>query len=88
MDQLKAQTLIVTTMVVAGGLVVVKDASEGHGPTTRQVVGITVSGIALSAFATVASPRLAQGMALLWLTSAVFIYGGPAFEAIRKPLTK
>lgn len=88
MNQLKAQTTIVTTMAVAGGLIVVKAASEGHAPTTRQVVGVTVAGIGLSAFATVGSPQIAGSVALLWLTSAVFIYGGPAISALRKPLTK
>jgi len=88
MTPTRAQTLVVTTMAISGGLLVVRAAAEDKKPTTRQVVGIAVAGVGLSAMATVASPDLAGGLALLWLTSSVFIYGGPAVRALSTPLKK
>lgn len=83
----KAQTIVVTTMLVAGVLVVIRSADSGTKPTARQVLGIGVSGVGLS-FAAQFAPRLAAAFSLLWLTSEVMLYGGPAFDAITKATSK
>ena len=77
----KAQTLIVTSLAVSGGLVVVKDAKAGQLPGARLAIGLTFTGVSLGVLAQF-SPDLAGGVALLLLTTSVFVYGGPAFLAI------
>lgn len=80
-DTQTAQTLTVTTMAVCGALLCVRAAQEGHAPSARAGVGILFGGVAMTTAAQFA-PRLVAPLALLWLTSSVFVYGEPALSAI------
>lgn len=76
-----AQKIILTSLVVTGGLAVVDAVAAGHVPAVRIGVGLTVAGVMLSAFAEV-SPQIAGGLAALMGTSAVFVYGAPAWSLL------
>ena len=80
-DTQTAQTLTVTTMAVCGALLAVRAAQEGHAPSARAGVGILFAGVGLTTAAQFA-PRFVGPVALLWLTSSVFVYGEPALRAI------
>lgn len=77
------QTVIVTAVAVSGAVVLANDAATGTRPTVRFAVGLGASALALAVLAQFA-PALAQGFAVLLLTTTVFVYGGPALDAITK----
>lgn len=80
-DTASAQTLVVTTMAVSGALLVVRAAQKSEPPPIRAGVGTLFAGVGLTTLAQFA-PKLAAPMALLWLTSSVFVYGEPALRSI------
>lgn len=81
-DTGSAQTLVVTTMAVSGALLVVRAAQKSEPPPIRAGVGMLFAGVGLTTLAQFA-PRVAAPMALLWLTSSVFVYGEPALRSIK-----
>lgn len=68
--------LTASTVVAAGATL-----ASGNVPSLRQVIGVGFVGIGL-ATASMIAPDLAGSMAVLILTSTVFLYGGPLFDAV------
>lgn len=77
----KANAHIVTAIGVSGALVLVKAGAADELPPVRTWVGLTFAGVGLAVLAQ-SQPNLAGGMALLMLTTSVFVYGKPAWDAI------
>lgn len=76
-----ANSNIVTAIGVSGVLVLVKAGAADELPPIRTWIGLSFAGIGLSVLAQ-NSPDLAGGLALLMLTTSVFVYGKPAWDAI------
>lgn len=76
-----ANAHIVTAIGVSGALVLVKAGAADELPPIRTWIGLTFAGVGL-AVAAQTSPELAGGLALLMLTTSVFVYGKPAWDAI------
>jgi hypothetical protein len=76
-----AQGLVVTAFTVSAGLVLIKDAHDNKMPPARFVIGTFASAVMLAAAAQFV-PDLAGGMALLVLTTAALVYGGPAWQVL------
>lgn len=68
--------LAATAAVAAGNQIV-----AGSAPTFRQLAGGAFVAVGLASVSLVA-PDLAGGFAVLILTSAVFVYGFPLFDAL------
>ena len=81
-----ANALIVTSLGVAGALIIVKDATTSTAPAARYWVGLTFAGLGLAVLAEEA-PQLAGSLAVLVMVSSAFVYGGPAWAAITKATT-
>jgi hypothetical protein len=79
----RANASIVTALGVSGALVLVKAGAAGQVPKPRAFIGITFAGVALSVLAQ-SAPQVAGPVALLLMTTAVFVYGGPAWTAISR----
>jgi len=76
-----ANAHIVTAIGVSGALVLVKAGAADELPPIRTWIGLSFAGIGLAVLAQ-NSPELAGGLALLMLTTSVFVYGKPAWDAI------
>lgn len=76
-----SQSLVIGSLSVAGAIVAANSIAQGEAPDFGQVVGFTFVALGLGTAAMFA-PDLAGSMAVLVLTSAVFIYGEPALDAI------
>lgn len=85
-DAAKAGTTVVTCLALSGVVAFAGEAATGNKPTARQVIGLTFTAVTLTAMAQLV-PELGAALALLVLTSSVFVYGGPAFAAISKATT-
>ena len=83
----QANTTVITSLAVAGALILVRDAHDGTVPGARVIVGLVFTGVGLGTLAQFA-PKLASSFGLLLLTSAVFVYGGPALTAIAATTTR
>src|SRR5689334_2685967 len=85
MDTARSQELIVgclaASAAVAAGSGLADD--DDTTPGFRLVLGVTVTGIGLAAVS-MFNPDLAGAFATLVLTTTVFVYGGPAMEAISR----
>ncbi|MFJ7153262.1 hypothetical protein ACIQVT_34535 [Streptomyces sp. NPDC100445] len=77
----QANAHIVTALGVSGALVLVKAGARSEMPPVRTWIGLTFAGVALATVAQ-SEPNIAGGIAMLMLTSAVFVYGRPAWDAI------
>jgi hypothetical protein len=77
----KANGLIVTSAAVSGVLMLVKDATTGHGEPVRGLLGLTFASLGLAVLAE-SAPNLAFATAGLVLIASVFTYGAPAWNAI------
>lgn len=82
----QANTTVVTSLAVAGALILVRNANDSTMPAARVAIGLLFTGVGLGTVAQFA-PKLASSFALLILTSAVFVYGGPALAAIAHATT-
>lgn len=71
--------LAATAAVAAGNQII-----AGSAPTFRQLAGGAFVAVGLASVALVA-PDLAAGFSVLILTSAVFVYGAPLFDALAAP---
>lgn len=79
----KANAHIVTALGVSGALVLIKAGAKNDLPPVRTWIGLTFAGLGLSVMAQ-SWPDLAGGMAMLIVITSVFVYGGPAWDAISK----
>lgn len=77
-QQLIVGCLTATAVVAAGSTAF---DGDGRGPGMRLVVGVSVAAATL-ATVNMFAPDIAGGMAVLVLTTTVFVYGGPLFDAI------
>jgi len=82
----QAQQLAATAVLVAGGLTVVSYVADRQTPPLRVGLGVVIAGVCLSTLAEVA-PDVAGPLAILVLTSAVFVHGGPAARAFTRATT-
>jgi hypothetical protein len=73
----QAKGLVAIALVVSGGVAVGGALYAGKTPQPRVALGLVLSGAFLSGLAE-AEPKLAGGLALLMMTSAVFVVG-PSF---------
>lgn len=71
-----------TAAVAAGNQIL-----AGSPPSFRQLAGGAFVAVGLASVALVA-PDLAAGFSVLILTSAVFVYGEPLFDALGKPAAR
>jgi hypothetical protein len=76
-----ANAHIVTAIGVSGALVLVKAGAADQMPPVRTWIGLTFAGVGMAVMAET-SPNIAGGLALLMLTTSVFVYGKPAWDAI------
>lgn len=76
-----AQGMVVGCLAASGAIAVGNAIIEGHAPSFRQLAGFTFTAVGLAAGAMVA-PDLAASFSVLILTSAVFVYGTPLFDAL------
>jgi hypothetical protein len=76
-----ANAHIVTAIGVSGALVLVKAGAADEMPPVRTWIGLTFAGVGMAVMAET-SPNIAGGLALLMLTTSVFVYGKPAWDAI------
>lgn len=83
----KANAHIVTALGVSGALVLIKAGAENDLPPVRTWIGMTFAGISLAVLAQ-SWPDLAGPLALLVITTSVFVYGKPAWDAISKATDK
>lgn len=77
----QANAHIVTAIGVSGALVLVKAGAKSEMPPVRTWIGLTFAGVALATLAQ-SEPNIAGGVAMLMLTTSVFVYGKPAWDAI------
>lgn len=77
-QQLIVGCLTATAVVAAGSSAF---DGDGKGPGMRLVVGVSVAAATL-ATVNMFAPEVAGGMAVLVLTTTVFVYGAPLFDAI------
>lgn len=82
MNTTRAQTLIVGCLSASAAVAAGSSLASGEGlPGMKMLVGVGVVGVGLSTTAMFA-PDLAGGFAALVLVSTVFVYGGPAMDAV------
>lgn len=81
MIEARAQELIVGCMATAGVIAVGSTLAQGDGISARQVFGFGFVTLGLAAGSMLA-PDLAGSFAVLVLTSTVFLYGVPLYEAV------
>lgn len=81
MTQDRANGLVLTGLVVSGGLVLIGGAVADKKPAPRFFVGWFVAGIGLAAVAQI-SPDIAGGVAVLMVITSALVYGLPAWQAI------
>lgn len=78
--------MVVGCLAATGAVVVGNAIVEGDPPSFRQIVGFTFTATGLATAALVA-PELAASFSVLILTSAVFVYGTPLWDALSSPAT-
>lgn len=81
MNQLRAQELIVGCMATSAVVGVGSALANGEGISARMVFGFGFTTIGLAAGAMFA-PGVAGTFAVLVLTSSVFLYGQPLYDAV------
>lgn len=81
MTSAQAKRLILVAVVAGGGLAVVRAYSKGESPSARIGLGATMAGVMLSVLAEV-KPKIAGGLAMVMLSTAVFYVGGDAWKGI------
>lgn len=77
----RAQELIVGCLAATGVVAAGSTLAQGGTPGLRMIVGLTVSAATL-AVVSMGAPDLAGGMAVLVLTTTVFVYGAPLMNAV------
>ena len=80
-----AQRLVVASLFASGVIDATAEIAQGHAPSLRVGLGLTVAGVLLTAMAP-GAPSLAAGFALLVLLSSLFTSGLTALADIRKAL--
>lgn len=81
MGQLRAQELVVGCLAATAAVSATSTMAEGDVPGMRLVVGLAFTGMGLATVAMFA-PDLAGGLAVLILTTTVFVYGKPLMDAV------
>ena len=79
----EAKRAIVVSLLVSGVLVSTEHLANGDMPPLSIGIGVGVAGIMLLTGAEF-FPEVAGAFGLLILTTATFVYGGPAFRALAK----
>lgn len=82
---MNAQHVVVASLFAAGAIETVHDLADGHAPSLRVGLGLTIAGVFLTAIADTA-PTLAAGFAVLVLVSTLFTSGLRALDVIGKAL--
>lgn len=77
----RAQELVVGCLAATAVVAASSSLASGDVPGIRMVVGLAVSGMGLAA-ASMFAPDLAGGLAVLILTTTVFVYGKPLADAV------
>src|SRR4051794_27294697 len=77
----RSQGLVITACAVSAALVLIRDVHDKQMPPARFVIGSAVAAVGLTTVAQWA-PSIAGGMAALMLTTAVIVYGGPAWTIL------
>lgn len=80
-DELRSQELIVGCLAATATIAAGSSLASGNMPGLRLVVGLAFTGVGL-ATASMVAPELAGSLAVLILTTTVFVYGGPLMEAV------
>jgi len=81
MGELRAQELIVGSLAATAAVTAGSTLASGQVPGLRLVVGLAFTGVGLATAAMVA-PDLAGSLAVLILTTTVFVYGRPLMDAV------
>jgi len=76
-----AKKTVTVALLVAGGLVTVREAAAGRAPSVRVGLGLAVTGIALALIAE-GAPGFAHGFALLLLVATVLTVGADTFDTL------
>lgn len=79
--ELRSQELIVGSLAGVATIAVASSLAQGEMPGGRIVLGTAFAGLGL-ATVNMFAPELAGSFAVLMLVSAVFLYGGPALDAV------
>lgn len=86
MSEQRGQELIVGSLAATAAIAAASSLADGEAPSIRLVAGVAFAGVGL-ATVNMFAPKLAGQFAVLILTTTVFLYGGPAMDAITN-LTK
>lgn len=81
-----AEGVVVASLLATGVLDSLHSISQGHAPSLRQGLGLTIAGIFLALLAGPA-PAVAAGFAVLMLIAAAFTVGDAALSSIGKALS-
>jgi len=81
----QAERIVVGSMFAVGVLDLLHDAATATRPGMRQLLGLTVAGLALTAMAGPA-PDMAAGFALLLLLSSLYTVGEQTLSDLGKAL--
>lgn len=81
MNQERSQQLVIGCLAASAAIAAGNAVAEGQAPEARQIVGFAFAGIGLATLSMFA-PGLAGGMAALVLTTSVFVYGAPLYDAV------
>lgn len=79
--QARGQELIVGCVAASAAIATASTLADGEAPGIRLVAGVGVTAVGL-ATVNMFAPGLAGSFAVLMLTTTVFVYGGPAMDAI------
>lgn len=83
-DPAHAKELVLVGAIGTGLVSAVGQIGQNSAlPSSRIGFGVFIELVMLSLLAEFA-PQLASGFAMLGLTTAVFVYGGPAFDALSR----
>lgn len=83
MNEQRGQQLIVGCLAGAAAVAAVSAMADGEAPGMRLAIGAFGTGIGL-ATVNMFAPNLAGSMAVLILTTTVFVYGEPALKAVSR----
>lgn len=81
MSEQRGQQLIVGCLAATAAIATASALADGEAPGIRLAVGTAFAGIGLATI-NMFAPDLAGSFAVLILTTSVFVYGGPALDAV------
>lgn len=77
----RAQELVVGCLAATAAVAAASTLASGDVPGIRMVTGLAFTGMTLAA-ASMFAPDIAGGLAVLILTTTVFVYGKPLADAV------